>query len=70
MIETSGYQFYNVEEIAEILKISVPTVRKYIRENTLKTVIIARRRYMSEQDLNAFLEETTGMKPNQGGATS
>lgn len=46
---------YTVEDVAEILKVSTWAVKKYIRENKLKTVKNIGSVRITEEQLNAFL---------------
>jgi len=48
---------YTVEEVAEILKVSVSTVRKLIREGKLKTVRVGVQRRVKKEELDRFLDQ-------------
>lgn len=56
MITIQNINFYTVDEIAEILKITPYTVRVYIRQNKITAQRIGRPYLISEEALNEFLQ--------------
>jgi excisionase family DNA binding protein len=48
--------YYTVEEVAKILRVSPPTVRKLIREGQLKAVRVGVQIRIRKEDLDRFLE--------------
>lgn len=46
---------YTVEEATEILKVSVSTLRRWIREGKVKTSRIGRRYLITEEEINRLL---------------
>ncbi|MCR5304864.1 MAG: helix-turn-helix domain-containing protein [Lachnospiraceae bacterium] len=55
MLELGQEKAYNVQETAEILKISAVTVRAYIKTGRLKAQTIGRPLYVTEKELKRFL---------------
>jgi len=47
-------KLYEVEELAEILGVGLPTIRKYLREGRLKGTKPAKRWYVSEEALKEY----------------
>ena len=47
---------YTLEEVAELLKVSVQTVRKLIKEKRLRAVRIGVQLRVRKEDLDRFLE--------------
>ncbi|TSC59607.1 MAG: Uncharacterized protein LiPW15_627 [Parcubacteria group bacterium LiPW_15] len=53
-----------IEEVAEILRVSTRSVNRYIELGKLKASKIGVWR-IKESDLNAFLEDTSNIKPKK-----
>ena len=51
-------EMLTADEVAKIMKVSIKTVRKWVRTGELATIPIGTREYrISRRDLNAFIEE-------------
>ncbi len=48
-------KFYTVEEVAKLLRVSIPTVRQLIENGELKATRVGRQYRISEDDLNEFI---------------
>ena len=70
--EIEGIVIYNLEELRDILEVSVITLGKYIRSGKLKGRKIGRRWYVSRDNLKRFLEGNNGenSKQNKGKNTA
>jgi len=53
-IQVGDMKLYDVEELAEILGVGLPTIRKYLREGRLKGTKPAKRWYVSEEALKEY----------------
>ena len=53
-IQVGNMKLYEVEELAEILGVGLPTIRKYLREGRLKGTKPAKRWYVSEEALKEY----------------
>lgn len=53
-----------IEEVAELLRVSTRSVNRYIESGKLKASKIGVWR-IKESDLNAFLEDTSNIKPKK-----
>lgn len=49
-------KFYTAEEVAEILKLDIVTVRRYLAQGDLKGAKIGKGWRVSEEDLKEFIE--------------
>ena len=47
---------YDLKDLSRLLKLSVRTLRKYIRRKELKAKMIGKAYYVTESNLMAFLE--------------
>ena len=56
-IELGNLKLYDVEELSELLHIQDRTVRKLLREGTLKARKLARKWYVSEDSLKEYFQE-------------
>ena len=57
MTTRAALRLYTVPETAEILRVSVPTLYRYIRGGKLKAVRVSNRKTLvAEEDLLAFVE--------------
>ncbi|HBY57438.1 MAG TPA: hypothetical protein DEG96_06210 [Candidatus Atribacteria bacterium] len=54
-LEVSGLKLYNVDEVAEMLKSTKPTIRAYFREGKIKVQKITGRWYITEENLKKYL---------------
>jgi len=61
-IEVGNLKLYDVEELSEMLHIQERTVRKLLREGTLKAKKLARKWYVSEDSLREYFTETDSIK--------
>lgn len=50
-------ELYNVEELSELLGISIKTVRQLIKEGTIEGRKLARRWYVTSESLQAFFRK-------------
>jgi len=50
---------YTVEEVADILKVSVSTVRRLIKEGQLKTVRVGIQLRITKEELDRFLSQSS-----------
>ena len=50
-----GTQLYNQTEVASLLGITTNTLRKYIKQEKLKTTLIGGRQYISEDEIKRFI---------------
>jgi len=55
-IQVGDMKLYEVEELAEILGVGLPTIRKYLREGKLKGTKPAKRWYVSEEALKDYFQ--------------
>jgi excisionase family DNA binding protein len=53
---TNEIPVYDLKELSKLLKLSVRTLRKYIRRKELKAKMIGKAYYVTESNLMAFLE--------------
>jgi excisionase family DNA binding protein len=52
-------QYYTTKEVAKILKLNQETVRRFIREGRIKTLVIGGKYHrISEEELNRFTSAT------------
>jgi excisionase family DNA binding protein len=61
-IELGNLKLYDVEELSELLHIQDRTVRKLLREGTLKARKLARKWYVSEDSLKEYFQEAENTK--------
>ncbi|PKP61338.1 hypothetical protein CVT91_03435 [Candidatus Atribacteria bacterium HGW-Atribacteria-1] len=54
-LEVSGLKLYNVDEVAEMLKSTKPTMRAYFREGKLIGRKISGKWYITEDNLKNYL---------------
>jgi excisionase family DNA binding protein len=55
-IQVGDMKLYDVEELAEMLNVGTPTIRKYLREGRLKGTKPAKRWYVSEEALKEYFQ--------------
>ena len=55
-IQVGDMKLYDVDELAEILGVGLPTIRKYLREGRLKGTKPAKRWYVSEEALKEYFQ--------------
>lgn len=53
-IKVGEMTLYTVEELAEKLDVGTPTIRRYLREGRLKGRKLAKRWYVSEENLKEY----------------
>lgn len=53
-IQVGDMKLYDVEEVAEMLDVGSPTIRRYLREGKLKGKKLAKRWYVSEENLKDY----------------
>lgn len=56
MIEIDGMKAYTLKEMADILHLSVWTLRKYIKDGRLKARKIGTRYYTTSEEMKAFVK--------------
>lgn len=50
-----GKNYYDYDEVATIFGVHKTTIARYVRERDLKTKIILRRKYLSEEQVKKLL---------------
>lgn len=50
-----GVELYELNEVAEMLGVSIQTMRSYVRKGTIKTTLIGRSKYITTETLRKFL---------------
>ena len=55
MIEILGVELYTAKETAELLGVSIQTLRSYVRAGRLHPTTIKRVKYISKEQLTTFL---------------
>ena len=58
MIEINETKLFDLKEISENLKVNVVTLRRYIHRGKLRAQKIGKNYYVSEKNLNDFLNAT------------
>ena len=68
-IQVGDMKLYDVEEVAEILSVGEPTIRRYLRQGKLKGKKLAKRWYVSEEALKDYFqpEEVSELQPEEAG---
>ena len=68
-IQVGDMKLYDVEELAGMLSVGTPTIRRYIREGKLKGKKMAKRWYVSEEALKEYFqpEEVSELQPEEAG---
>lgn len=56
--EKTATQFYTIEEIADLLKVSYLTVFRWVQAGKLTAYKVGKQYRIDVQDLNKFLEES------------
>ena len=66
-IQVGDMKLYDVEELAEMLDVGFPTIRRYLREGKLKGKKLAKRWYVSEENLKDYFqpEEVSELQPEE-----
>ena len=65
-IQVGDMKLYDVEELAEMLNVGTPTIRKYLREGRLKGTKPAKRWYVSEEALKEYFQpEASQVQPEE-----
>lgn len=66
-IQVGDMKLYDVEELAEMLAVGEPTIRRYLREGKLKGKKLAKRWYVSEDNLKDYFqpEEVSELQPEE-----
>ena len=66
-IQVGDMKLYDVEELAEMLDVGLPTIRRYLREGKLKGKKLAKRWYVSEESLKDYFqpEEVSELQPEE-----
>lgn len=54
-LEVSGLKLYSVDEVAEMLKSTKPTIRTYFREGIIKGQKVTGKWYITEDNLKKYL---------------
>jgi len=60
--ELEGIKLYSLKDLSSELKVSIITLRKYVRNGKLKAQKIGRKLYVSEKNLRAYLHGETQAK--------
>ena len=60
--ELGGIKLYSLKELAKELKVSIVTLRRYVREKKLRAQKIGRKLYVSEKNLRTYLHGETEAK--------
>ena len=55
-IQVGDMKLYDVEELAGMLSVGLPTIRRYLREGRLKGKKLAKRWYVSEENLKDYFQ--------------
>jgi len=68
-IQLGDMKLYDVEEVAEILSVGEPTIRRYLRQGKLKGKKLAKRWYVSEENLKDYFqpEEVSELQSEEAG---
>jgi len=68
-IQVGDMKLYDVEEVAEMLSVGEPTIRRYLRQGKLKGKKLAKRWYVSEEALKDYFqpEEVSELQPEEAG---
>lgn len=68
-IQVGDMKLYAVEEVAEMLNVGEPTIRRYLREGRLKGKKLAKRWYVSEEAIKDYFqpEEVSELQPEEAG---
>jgi excisionase family DNA binding protein len=66
-IQVGDMKLYDVEELAGMLSVGLPTIRRYLREGRLKGKKLAKRWYVSEEALKDYFqpEEVSELQPEE-----
>lgn len=66
-IQVGDMKLYDVEEVAEMLSVGEPTIRRYLRQGKLKGKKLAKRWYVSEENLKDYFqpEEVSELQPEE-----
>ena len=66
-IQVGDMKLYDVEELAEMLAVGEPTIRRYLRQGKLKGKKLAKRWYVSEDNLKDYFqpEEVSELQPEE-----
>jgi len=67
-IQVGDMKLYAVEELAEMLAVGEPTIRRYLREGKLRGKKMAKRWYVSEDSIKEyFLPEPSEVQLEEAG---
>ena len=55
-IQVGDMKLYDVEELAEMLDVGLPTIRRYLRQGRLKGKKLAKRWYVSEEAIKDYFQ--------------
>jgi len=66
-IQVGDMKLYDVEELAGMLSVGTPTIRRYLRQGRLKGKKLAKRWYVSEENLKDYFqpEEVSELQPEE-----
>lgn len=59
-IKVGDFTAYNVEELSELLGVQPKTIREMLKTGKLHGKKLARRWYVSEEDIRAYFQEPEG----------
>ena len=67
-IQVGDMKLYDVEELAEMLNVGTPTIRRYLREGKLRGKKMAKRWHVSEDSIKEyFLPEPSEVQLEEAG---
>ena len=64
MIKVDDLVVYDMEEAAELLKVKVPTVRRYIKKGKLRSQKVGGKLYVTTDTLKEFLQGGRSVNDN------
>lgn len=65
-IQVGDLKLYEVKELSELLNIQERTIRKLLREGTLKAKKLARKWYVSEESLKEYFSQDEDKSQREG----
>ena len=67
MDNNNNSQYYTTEEVAEMLKVTPDSVRRWIRDGKLKSIKLSGKFIrISQEDLQVFIQSQRGENNNNG----
>jgi len=65
IVEIEGIKFYTILDVAEVLRVTPQTVRKYIKEGKLRGQKIGRPTYVTFKSLQEYLNAPEAQTANR-----